>query len=129
MLVRFRTGCFVPHFFQVIQHCGSLPVRCFSTLKHPMTTRLRKQQEDTNYRILRLLEENPNQMHNFQNSERKAAYAYLLTPSGIAEKAALTGRFLKRKMEEYEALRAEIESLQTEAAQTKMADNSAKHAP
>jgi EPS-associated MarR family transcriptional regulator len=115
-----------------------------------MTTRLRKQQEDTNYRILRLLEENPNlsqrdlakalglslgglnyclqalldkgvvKMYNFQNSQRKAAYAYLLTPSGIAEKAALTGRFLKRKMEEYEALKAEIESLQTEAQRTEL---------
>jgi hypothetical protein len=29
----------------------------------------------------------------------------------MAEKAAITQRFLKRKMEEYEALRAEIESL------------------
>lgn len=110
-----------------------------------MTTRLRKQQEDTNYRILRLLQENPNltqrelakalglslgglnyclqalldkgavKIHNFQSSTRKVAYAYLLTPSGIAEKAALTGRFLKRKMEEYELLKAEIESLQHEA--------------
>ena len=51
-------------------------------------------------------------MHNFQGSERKLAYAYLLTPSGIAAKAALTGRFLKRKMQEYESLKVEIESLQ-----------------
>ena len=35
--------------------------------------------------------------------------------TGLAEKAALTGRFLKRKMAEYEALRAEIEALQAEA--------------
>jgi hypothetical protein len=39
---------------------------------------------------------------------------YLLTPSGIAEKSALTSRFLKRKLEEYDALKAEIEALQTE---------------
>jgi predicted nucleotidyltransferase len=67
-------------------------------------------------------------MHNFQNSQRKAAYAYLLTPSGIAEKAALTGRFLKRKMEEYEALKAEIESLQIEAQRTELG-NAAVSAP
>lgn len=42
------------------------------------------------------------------------AYAYLLTPSGVAEKAALTSRFLRFKMEEYELLKAEIELLQDE---------------
>ena len=124
-----------------------------------MTTRLRKQQEDTNFRILRKLEENPNltqrelaqslglslgglnyclqalldkgvvKMHNFQTSQRKVAYAYLLTPSGITEKAALTGRFLKRKMEEYEALKAEIDELQLEAAQTQLVDRTPKYTP
>jgi hypothetical protein len=33
----------------------------------------------------------------------------------MAEKAALTSRFLKRKMSEYEALKAEIEALSAEA--------------
>ena len=110
-----------------------------------MLTRIRKQQEDNTYRILRLLEQNPNmsqrelakalglslgglnyclqalldkgavKMHNFQNSRNKMAYAYLLTPAGLSEKAALTGRFLKRKMEEFEALQAEIENLQRDA--------------
>ena len=54
-------------------------------------------------------------MQNFQSNKRKLAYAYLLTPSGLAEKAALTGRFLQRKMSEFEQLKAEIESLQKEA--------------
>ena len=34
---------------------------------------------------------------------------------GIAEKVALTTRFLSRKMEEYEALKLEIEALKSEA--------------
>ena len=38
-------------------------------------------------------------------------YVYLLTPSGIAGKAALTGRFLQRKHLEYKKRRAETESL------------------
>jgi hypothetical protein len=38
----------------------------------------------------------------------------LLTPMGIAEKVALTTRFLSRKMEEYEALKLEIEALKSE---------------
>jgi hypothetical protein len=39
-----------------------------------------------------------------------------LTPVGIAEKTALTGRFLKRKMQEYDDLKAEIEALKKEAS-------------
>jgi hypothetical protein len=50
-------------------------------------------------------------VHNFSNSKNKFDYVYLLTPSGIAEKAALTVLFLQRKHLEYEALRVEIESL------------------
>jgi len=46
---------------------------------------------------------------NFKNCNNKMAYAYLLTPRGIEAKAAVTRRFLQRKMEEYEALRDEIE--------------------
>jgi len=110
-----------------------------------MTSRQRNSQEDTNYRVLRLLQDNPNlsqrelasalgislgglnyclqallgngliKVQNFQSSKRKLAYAYLLTPSGMAEKAVLTSRFLKRKMAEYESLKAEIASLQAAA--------------
>jgi hypothetical protein len=39
---------------------------------------------------------------------------YLLTPKGVAEKAALTGQFLARKMREYEALKEEIEAVKQE---------------
>jgi EPS-associated MarR family transcriptional regulator len=54
---------------------------------------------------------------NFKNSKNKLAYAYVLTPSGIDAKARLTARFLKRKMAEYEALKAEIAQLQAEVGQ------------
>jgi EPS-associated MarR family transcriptional regulator len=70
----------------------------------------------TNYCINALLEKGLIKVQNFKSSKRKLAYAYLLTPAGIAEKAALTQRFLTRKMEEYEALKAEIEQLKQEAA-------------
>ena len=50
-------------------------------------------------------------MHNFKESKNKFGYVYLLTPSGIAEKANLTGRFLERKLKEFEEMKAEIESL------------------
>jgi len=65
----------------------------------------------TNYWLRALLDKGMLKMHNFKSSKRKLAYAYLLTPMGIAEKASLTGRFLQRKMDEYAVLKAEIESL------------------
>lgn len=122
----------------VTQQGGSVP----KTQK--MTSRQAKIQEDTNYRVMRLLEENPDltqrelaeklgvsvgglnyclkaltekglvKMQNFANSKNKFGYVYVLTPRGIAEKAKLTGNFLKRKMEEYEALKTEIAALTQE---------------
>jgi hypothetical protein len=41
---------------------------------------------------------------------------YLLTPRGIEEKASLSVRFLKIKMQEYERLKVEIEEMRREAA-------------
>ena len=51
---------------------------------------------------------------NFKNSSNKTMYMYLLTPRGIEEKARVTVRFLRRKLSEYEALRAEIEKMRGE---------------
>ena len=70
----------------------------------------------TNFCLKALLDKGLLKVQNFQNSKRKLAYAYLLTPSGIAEKTSLTSRFLKRKMDEYEVLKAEIASLQQETS-------------
>ncbi len=55
-------------------------------------------------------------MQNFGQSESKLSYTYLLTPSGMAEKSKMTAEFLRRKVAEYEALRAEIEILTSEVA-------------
>ena len=68
----------------------------------------------TNFCLQALLDKGLLKMQNFKSSKRKLAYAYLLTPAGMAEKAALTSRFLKRKTGEYEALKSEIELLQHE---------------
>jgi len=110
-----------------------------------LTSRQSQLQEDTAFRVLRILEAEPDisqraladrlglslwglnyclkalvdkgfvKLENFSNSRHKFGYVYLLTPAGLAEKAALTGRFLKRKMREYESLKAEIEDLRREA--------------
>ena len=103
--------------------------------------------DDTSYGLLKTLEDNPGlsqrdmakrlgislgkvnfclnalvekgclKVNNFRNSDNKLAYAYLLTPHGLEEKARITVRFLKYKMREYEQLRAEIEALKREAEQ------------
>jgi EPS-associated MarR family transcriptional regulator len=108
-----------------------------------MTSR-REFQEDTHFRVLRLLQDNPEmsqrelakavgvsvgglhyalnalidrglvKLGNFTAAEDKRRYAYILTPRGLAEKAALTRRFLARKRQEYAALRAEIDALTAE---------------
>ena len=56
---------------------------------------------------------------NFKNNPRKGQYAYLLTPKGIREKSLLTHRFIGRKRQEFDALRAEIESLEEEVGSAK----------
>lgn len=68
----------------------------------------------TNYCIKALVEKGLIKVQNFRNSQNKLAYAYLLTPLGIAEKAHLTARFLRRKLAEYESLNREIELLKRE---------------
>ena len=103
-----------------------------------------KIQEDVRFRVLRLLHDNPEisqrelaeavgisngsahyllsalldkgliKLGNFTAAQDKRRYAYILTPKGIAEKAAITRRFLERKIEEYGALKAEIEALKDE---------------
>ena len=57
---------------------------------------------------------------NFHNSKNKFKfkYVYVLTPTGIAQKIGLTGRFLHRKLEEYEALKKEIELLRRDVTAT-----------
>jgi EPS-associated MarR family transcriptional regulator len=68
----------------------------------------------TNYCINALLEKGLIKVHNFKGNKHKLAYAYLLTPAGIAKKAVLTRRFLEHKIQEYEVLKAEIELLKQE---------------
>ena len=64
-----------------------------------------------NFCLKALVENGWIKMGNFSKNPDKLSYTYLLTPRGVAEKAALTRRFLQRKMAEYEKLRAEIEAL------------------
>jgi len=109
-----------------------------------MTNRRSQLQEDTYFRVLRLLEENPDvtqreiayklglstsglnyclnalidkgwvKVQYFSQSKNKFGYIYVLTPKGLAEKLILNNLFLKRKINEYQLLKAEIRDLQAE---------------
>jgi EPS-associated MarR family transcriptional regulator len=68
-----------------------------------------------NYLLRALLGKGFVKIQNFRNSSNKRGYAYLLTPEGVAAKAELTRRFLAAKIEEYDALRLEIERLRMES--------------
>ena len=47
-------------------------------------------------------------MQNFKKNPKKINYIYVLTPKGIAEKTKLTINFMKRKMNEYDELKKEL---------------------
>lgn len=68
-----------------------------------------------NYCLKALVKKGSLKVKNFRNSNNKRAYAYLLTPKGIEEKARMTVDFLRWKTVEYEQLRIEIETLKLEA--------------
>ena len=124
-----------------------MAVACLKSSPPPLNKRI-SLQEDIQFQVLRRLYETPDvsqrtlakelgislgsinfcfqalvdkgwvKMQNFSQSKHKMGYVYLLTPAGIAEKSVLTARFLKRKLEEYETLRVEIEQLKAEIPAT-----------
>ena len=76
-----------------------------------------------NYALKALVERGFVKADNFRKSGNKVAYLYVLTPQGVAEKASLATAFLGRKLEEYEVLRQEIESLKGEVGSCESADS------
>ncbi len=69
-----------------------------------------------NYVLRALVDKGLVKAERFNNSQDKLAYAYLLTPQGLAQRAALTRSYLQRKTAEYEALRDEIARLKADLA-------------
>ena len=77
----------------------------------------------THYLVKSLIDVGWVKLDNFQRSDNKWGYAYLLTPRGIVEKAAITARFLVRKQREYTQLQQEITELQEEVRQQQDLNN------
>lgn len=70
-----------------------------------------------NYCLKALMTKGLIKAKNFRNSQNKLGYVYMLTARGLEDKARVTVRFLKYKMEEYEELEREITQLRREAAE------------
>ena len=68
----------------------------------------------TNYVIKALIDKGWLKLNNFKRSDKKLGYIYLLTPTGISEKTVLAQNFLRRKSDEYNRLKEEIEKLRNE---------------
>lgn len=68
-----------------------------------------------NYCLKALIQKGLVKVNNFRNNANKRTYLYLLTPRGIEEKATVTVRFLRVKLDEYENLKRELDELQREA--------------
>ena len=74
----------------------------------------------THYLLKALLGKGYVKAQNFQRSDRKLGYLYVLTPQGVRERMQLTQSFLVRKEREYEMLKYQIVTLREElAAQAK----------
>ena len=117
-----------------------------------MTTQRNKLREDVQFRILRLLQDNPEmsqrelakavglstggihyvlnalldkrllKIENSTTTEDKRRYAYVLTSEGMASKANLTKRFLIRKMADYDLLKAEIDDVFEDLSDTEVTE-------
>lgn len=70
----------------------------------------------THYLLKALLTKGWVKAQNFQRSDRKLGYLYVLTPQGVRQRMQLTQAFLARKELEYEALQEQIAALREELA-------------
>ena len=70
-----------------------------------------------NYCLRSLIDKGLIKAVNFRKSKHRIQYLYKLTPNGLEEKARVTSRFLKQKLQEYEEIKAEIEELRQETGQ------------
>lgn len=114
-------------------------------------------EDEIHYKLLKVLEENPDvtqrelaarlgislgkanyclralmgrgwvKMDNFRRNPNKMGYVYLLTPKGIEQKTRFAVRFLRHKLHEFDALKAEIERLKVEVADSATSESVSSH--
>ena len=62
-----------------------------------------------NYCLKALIDIGFIKINNFNNSNKKLNYAYILTPKGIQEKTVITKQFIIKKKQEYDKLNSYID--------------------
>ncbi len=62
-----------------------------------------------NYCLIKLKDKGVIKINNFRKSKKKYRYIYLLTPKGVSLKTNLIINFMKKKIEEYDKLKIELE--------------------
>jgi EPS-associated MarR family transcriptional regulator len=77
----------------------------------------------THYLLKALLTKGWVKAKNFQRSDKKLRYLYVLTPTGVRRRLELTHAFLARKEQEYESLKTQIAQLREEVAAADASDS------
>lgn len=83
----------------------------------------------TNYCLRALISHGWIKVQNFRKSDNKAAYAYVLTASGIGAKMRNAADFLSRKQSEFVRLELEIAQLRREVDQMNERRSNSASAP
>lgn len=92
--------------FEVLRKIKSKP----NSSQRELATELGFSLGKLNYCLKALKEKGLIKINNFQKNPNKFGYAYILTPKGISAKTKLTLNFMKRKMNEYDELKKELNS-------------------
>ena len=93
--------------FEVLRHVQKKPVASQRELAEKLGFSLGK----LNYCLKALKKKGLIKIKNFKRQRDKIKYfQYIITPKGISERTKLTINFMKRKMQEYDDLKNEIEN-------------------
>lgn len=87
-----------------------------------LATRLGVSVGKVNYCLRALVEKGWIKANNFRRSDNKLAYAYLLTPAGMAAKLRLTRRFIVEKEREFKELHRQVQTLRRELETDQLVD-------
>ena len=79
-----------------------------------------------NYCIKELQKKGLIKIQNFKKNKNKFNYIYVLTPKGISSKYSLTINFMKKKMNEYDELRYELQNKYEDKLNIKSKENKIK---
>lgn len=76
--------------------------------QYNLANRMGARPRGLNCYLNRLMNKSFVKLGNLQHSKHKSKYAYILTQAGMVQEVAMTARFIKCKLAEYETLKAEV---------------------